>query len=387
MKRAAGYFRYVMIYGGYYFAMALFSVLISVYLMDKGRSAVEVSFLVSAACVMSMVFQPVIGMLQDMGNQKTVTIVVLLISAVTGILFSGQNTYGLLVVLYGITMALMNSANPYIEMTATKSPFHYRSIRIWGSIGYAVGAQICGIIYEAVSPESNYYIFAVFMVLAAWGASSVEGLNQTKDREEGKKEAGYRKAVLRNGMFWKYMILASVFYAVTNLNSTYLPVYYQESGLSVTAASTVLFLATMMEVPVIFLAHLYMNRFHNTQLLWALFAALILQFAVYVLVPVMAVRVAATVLLKASITMTFIMLNIKVISSIVSPRYQMSALTLVSAIGKNLTTVVMQNVSGVIVDAFTTKGLYSVLLGLVVLGFVLVWLFRIPTSEAESVTF
>ncbi len=387
MKRVTGYFRYVMIYGGYYFAMALFSVLISVYLMDKGRSAVEVSFLVSAACVMSMVFQPVIGMLQDMRNQKTVTIVVLLISAVTGILFSGQNTYGLLVILYGITMALMNSANPYIEMTATKSPFHYRSIRIWGSIGYAVGAQICGIIYEAVSPESNYYIFAVFMVLAAWGVSSVEGVNQTKDRNDGNKEEGYRKAVLRNGMFWKYMILASIFYAVTNLNSTYLPVYYQECGLSVTAASTVLFLATMMEVPVIFLAHLYMNRYHNTQLLWALFAALILQFAVYALVPVMAVRVAATIFLKASITMTFIMLNIKVISSIVSPRYQMSALTLVSAIGKNLTTVAMQNVSGVIVDAFTTKGLYSVLLGLVVLGFVLVWLFRIPTSEAESVTF
>lgn len=55
MKHVMGYFKYTMIYGGYYFAMALFSVLISVYLMDRGRSAVEVSFLVSAACVMSMV--------------------------------------------------------------------------------------------------------------------------------------------------------------------------------------------------------------------------------------------------------------------------------------------------------------------------------------------
>ena len=69
---------------------------------------------------------------------------------------------------------------------------------------------------------------------------------------------------------------------------------------------------------------------------------------------------AATVSLKVSITMTYIMLNIKVISSVVSPRYQMSALTL---------------------------DLYSILLGLVVLGLVLAWLFRIPTSEAESVTF
>lgn len=387
MKRIIGYSRYIMIYGGYYFAMALFSVLISVYLMDKGQGAVEVSFLVSAASVMSMVFQPVIGMLQDIGNQKTVTVAILLISAGTGILFSTGNTYGLLVILYGVTMALINSANPYIEMIAMKSPYSYRSIRIWGSIGYATGAQVCGIIYEAISPESNYYIFAAFIAMAAWGVAAVKGMDSAEDRENRKEENGYKKAVLGNGMFWKYMILASVFYGVTNLNSTYLPVYYQENGLSVTMASTVLFLATLMELPVIFTAHRYMNRLSNTLLLGALFGAMILQFAAYVLMPVTVVRMMATIILKSSVTMAYIMVNMKVVSSVVSPRYQMSALTLVSALGKNLTTIVMQNISGVLVDTLTTKGLYMVLLGLVILGFVFVWMFRIPTSETEKMAF
>ena len=107
MKRVTGYLKYVLIYGGYYFAMALFSVLISVYLMDRGKSAVEVSFLVSAAAVIYMVFQPVAGMLQDRENRKVVTAVLLLVSAVTGVLFSLQNQYGVLVVLYGATMVLM----------------------------------------------------------------------------------------------------------------------------------------------------------------------------------------------------------------------------------------------------------------------------------------
>lgn len=81
------------------------------------------------------------------------------------------------------------------------------------------------------------------------------------------------------------------------------------------------------------------------------------------------------------------MVNIKVISSVVSPRYQMSALTLVSALGKNLTTIVMQNVGGVMVDTFAAKGLYMILLGLVILGFGLVWMFGVPTSESEKVAF
>ena len=42
----------------YYLSMALFSGLISVYLMDKGYKASDVSFVVSCSFILSMITQP-----------------------------------------------------------------------------------------------------------------------------------------------------------------------------------------------------------------------------------------------------------------------------------------------------------------------------------------
>lgn len=42
----------------YYLSMALFSGLISVYLMDKGYKASEVSFVVACSYILSMITQP-----------------------------------------------------------------------------------------------------------------------------------------------------------------------------------------------------------------------------------------------------------------------------------------------------------------------------------------
>lgn len=59
------YLSYFLMYNFYYLSWAVFSALISVYLLDKGFKASEVSLVVSTSFFASMVFQPFIGMLSD----------------------------------------------------------------------------------------------------------------------------------------------------------------------------------------------------------------------------------------------------------------------------------------------------------------------------------
>jgi OHS family lactose permease-like MFS transporter len=56
MKLKGSYLSYFLMYMFYYLSMALFSGLISVYLMDKGYSASQVSFVVSCSFILSMFF-------------------------------------------------------------------------------------------------------------------------------------------------------------------------------------------------------------------------------------------------------------------------------------------------------------------------------------------
>ena len=64
-KYKNSYLSYFLMYNFYYLSWALFSALISVYLMGKGFRASEVSFVVSASFLASMVIQPVIGAWND----------------------------------------------------------------------------------------------------------------------------------------------------------------------------------------------------------------------------------------------------------------------------------------------------------------------------------
>lgn len=411
-----GYLPYVMMYGGTYFAYAMGSVLISVYLMDRGFRAVEVSFLISMSFVISMVLQPVAGFLQDRYNPKNVSLVMLGLSAGTALLFIVQRNYMVLVVLYGLTIALSNGANPYMEKLATMSPYSYRSIRLLGTVGFAVGSQAAGVVYERISGESMFLFFAGAILLAVLGGLRVqEGRGEPgssagrlraqagrrdkleaqaerggkleaqagrRDRLEAQAERGpgknYRKEVLGNGMFLFYLLLASLFYAVTNLNNTYLPALFQLEGVSVTVTSAVLFLATLAEMPMIFFAARYMDKFSNSRLLGILFLLLAVQFGIYSLLPLPPVHAAITVLLRSTVTMTFAMLNIKVVAAIIAPAYQMSALTLVSAISRNLITILMQNVGGAILDGFSMTTLYGVLAVVAAAGLILTIAFRLP---------
>ena len=131
------YFSYLLMYFFYFFSLAVFSGYISVYLMDKGYHASQVSMVVSCSFILSMIIQPIVGYFNDHYSQKRLNMLILLLAAVLGIIFIyAQNIY-MIALIYSLALGLFNAANPVIENMATLSRFSYGKIRIWGTIGYA----------------------------------------------------------------------------------------------------------------------------------------------------------------------------------------------------------------------------------------------------------
>ena len=387
-RRRDTYAKYVLMYGGYYFAFAMFCSLISVYLKDKGLSAARVSLIVSASYLISMLVQPFIGGLLDRGSKKRVTIVLLALCAATGVAFVLSASFPWMLIFYGLTVALWYAANPYFETAATVSRYSYRSIRIWGTLGYAVGTQVAGLLYDGVSPDAMYYLFAVMLLLSIAGVRDAQEMGEARPKavRTPQQAQDYRKTVLTNKRLLIYLVIAALFYASGNLSYTYLPLFFQQQGLSVSVTSTVLFIAALMELLVIFFSSAYMNRFTSKQLLLAVFLSLIAQYAVYAFAPWIAVQIVVTLLLKAASTMVFIMLNLKIISAIVPHAYQMSALMLVSSLSRSLVSAVVQLFGGKVLDDLSFQALYAMLCARAVLGLLVSAMARFPKGENE-VTF
>lgn len=378
MKKYEGsYLSYFLMYMFYYLSMALFSGLISVYLMDKGYKASEVSLVVSCSYILSMITQPFIGNLCDRYDKKKVNMILLGISSIFGFIFILANNIYLIALIYSIVLAILNGVNPIIERMATVSKHKYGLIRIWGAIGNATGNQVGGIIYRYISPDSLFLFFIASTFLCALG---VFGTKDVKVIEKQTSEKTSMKDVLFNKKLIYYLVIICVFYGATNVNNIYLPAMYQNNGLPVSFATTVIFAASIMELPIILLSRYYMNKIGNKQLLIIDFVLLVIQFGSYAFIPSVIFKIMITVLTKSVATMSFIMINMKVIATIVDAHHQMSALAIVSTF-KSFISIAFQAIAGYLIDLYSYPFFYSFLLICSFIGLILCIFYKIPSGN------
>ncbi len=364
MKSLKGsYLSYFLMYFFYFAGIAFLSSLISVYLMDQGYSGGQVGIVISASLVMSVLLQTVVAKFNNKYQVRVVNAVVLLVSAVSGVLFMFANNMLTITLTYSIAVAMFNCSGPVVERFATLSKYEYGKIRIWGTIGYAVGSQIAGYIYEYFDSSLLFVLFGISLILC------IIGMITTKDVrvKETKKEVESDTGLIHNQAFLFYLIIVGIFYGVTNLNSTYLPSMFKSTGMNVSAVSTVLFFATLMELPVTYFYAKMTKKLTNANVLVILFVLLTIQFFAYALISSVNIQALVTVLTKSVCTMAFIILNMKVVEEIVNEKNQLNALFIVSMI-KSGASIIIQNVGGYLLDLYSYQGMYLVLLILALIG-------------------
>lgn len=372
------YFSYFLMINFYYLSWALFSALISVYLIGKGMKTSEVSLVVSMSFLVSMIAQPFIGMLCDKYDVKKVNVVLFAFAAIGGLLFAFANSFITMMIGYSFVLTLLNGTNPAMEKMATASPFQYGKIRIWGTIGYAIGSQIAGLIYEYVSPEAIFFVFAITMILCIIGTC----LTNPDMPVHYKAVAGNSsiKDLLGNKMYLYFLLISGIFYAATNMANTYIPSMFVHDGMQVGFASTILSIAVFCELPFVLFSNLFMDKIHNKTLLIIAYVMVCIQFAVYSFDLPLSLKVIATLIAKHPAGMLFIMINLKVVHTIVDEHQVITALAFVATI-KNLVSIVSQNVAGVLLEYVSYSQMFMVFLILLVIGLILTLLYKVDKGD------
>ena len=371
------YLSYFLMYFFFFFSLAFFSGFISVYLMDQGYSASQVSFVVSCSYILSVIVQPFIGKLNDQYESRYVNSILLLIAGVFGVIFIFLKNIYLIAFAYSLVLAITNGTNPIIERMAILSRFKYGSIRVWASIGYAIATIISGFIYKNIGPYSLYIVFALGELLCVIGILGTHSILPPIEKTEEKISM---TSIFKIKHIPFYLIIVCLFYGVTNVHHLYLPAMLKQSGLPINYVSTVIFMSTLSEVPVILLSRFYMNSFTNKQLLMSCFIFLFIQFFTFSFIPSLIVQVIIVFLTKTVATMAFVMINLKIISTIVDHARQNSALSFVSAC-KSFSSILFQMLAGYLIDFTGYHVFYVVLFICSVVGMILVFFFEVPTNK------
>lgn len=373
-KLKNSYFSYFLMINFYYLSWALSQAIISVYLLNKGMTASQVSMIVSGSFVVSMLAQPYIGVLSDRYGAMKVNIALFLILPALAVWFLLSHSFMMMLISYSFLMALINGANPTMEKIASASPYPYGKVRVWGTIGYAAGSQISGLIYDNISPEAIWICFIISILLTAAGTCLTEP--ETEAHPAGKTEKTAGKDLFKNRKFLYYLLIAAIFYGASSMANTFVPAMFTAKGMDVSLASTILSIAVLFEIPFVFFSGRFMDRISNKALLIIAYGMVTVQFAVYAFDLPLPLTVIATMLAKHPAGMLFIMINLKVVHTLIDQRQIITALALVATV-KNLASIISQNIAGVLLETYSYSTLFMIFLMILLAGFAFTAVYRI----------
>lgn len=388
-KYTNSYASYVILFFFYDLAFAFFSALISVYLIGKGYSASQVSMCISVAALANMVTQPIIGSLTDKFGMRSVNMVMFAATCIAAALFVVAPNFLIIVGTYAAMNLLMNGVNPTVERMATSSPYSYGSIRVWGSIGFAVGTQLTGIIYDSISPVAPYIGVIVAMLIAIfgfWGTNprlAETEAAKIEDAGSDDVEPVSTKTLLTNKKFLYYLVLQILFAAVTGAAYSFCPAFLTSKGLEASTASTILAVATLLEIPLLLFSSKFMDKIANKTLLFAIFVLVVAEMVVYGLNLPLPLVIVATFLGRHPPAIINIMANMKVVNTIVDARQQIAGLALVKTC-QSFGTIISNNIGGRIADAAGYPAMFLFLLAMISVGLAGVVFFQVPSGNDKK---
>ncbi len=388
-KYTNSYASYVILFFFYDLAFAFFSALISVYLIGKGYSASQVSMCISVAALANMVTQPIIGSLTDKFGMRSVNMVMFAATCIAAALFVIAPNFLIIVGTYAAMNLLMNGVNPTVERMATSSPYSYGSIRVWGSIGFAVGTQLTGIIYDSIAPVAPYIGVIIAMLIAIfgfWGTNprlAETEAAKIEDAASDEVEPVSTKTLLTNKKFLYYLVLQILFAAVTGAAYSFCPAFLTSKGLEASTASTILAVATLLEIPLLLFSSKFMDKIANKTLLFAIFTLVVVEMVVYGLNLPLPLVIVATFLGRHPPAIINIMANMKVVNTIVDARQQIAGLALVKTC-QSFGTIISNNIGGRIADAAGYPAMFLFLLVMISVGLAGVVFFQVPSGNDKK---
>lgn len=395
------YISYVTLYFFAYFTLAIFSSVLPVYLTDIGKSAGEMSFIMSSSSFFCLVAVPLMGYLCDRTQRPRLISSILSAGMAVGslALAASQKTWTLFL-LQGLTMSFFSATQTVSEQLAAKSPYRYGVLRVWGTLGYATGAQASGLAVQIFPGPMLFFMAAVSSAFTVFGYSTIGGKEipiRPVDKPDTfplhgpfhkadlppKKTENHLPPVtsfLRDPRFLLYIFITFVVMGCAAVNNTYLPLLLKDFNVPTGAIGTALSVGTLVEIPVILFSNKFMDKFSSKTLLLSTMVIFAAQYLFYCTAAGPWAVIIPLVLLKAIATTLMMMLNLKVVHNLVLPGLATVALSIVSACN-GLGSIILQNAGGAFANRFPIRSLYLILTGFALLSLLLSLFLRIEDRE------
>jgi PPP family 3-phenylpropionic acid transporter len=345
----------------------------SLFYARQGLDGVRIGVLVSIGSGVALLFAPLWGRWSDHSPRPARLIQLALIGTATISLIIGFHKVFLWLLLLTILNATFSGAVlPLSDSLALEigSREYYGSIRLWGSLGWAVAVLIAGWLIEKTAIRSGFYAFTAIMIGAALLLFLVPDERARNDQAGvAPGRAGSIKRLLGNRNLLALAGVVCVWYFVEGGFRSFEPLYLEQLGAGESVLGLLNMLRALAEIPAMLLAD-RLGRKHAPSLL--IIAALITRgLACVAIVAVPSVPVIVLVRTIDGLAGAFLYVGIVVFVGKYAPLGQRSfAITVITSTLVNLMLLVNGPFSGWVFETIGAYWLYVIALVGYVIGLV-----------------
>lgn len=235
--------------------------LLPIYLQEKGLSGSQIGYITGLGPVMTMLFQPVWGLICDRWNaEKRLLTVTLLFSALTALGFLFADSYVAFLMLFCLVALFNSSGVPIGDSIAisyvAKHGGDYGSLRLWGAIGFAIASFIAGRASESMGLGVIFWIYAGAFVLCVLTVRTLprEGSGVSLNLFAGLKQ------MLKIPRFLVFLLGTFLIFGTIQANNSFYGLFYTAIGGTLAGVGVSFLIAAGSEAPVMRVADAVIRR-------------------------------------------------------------------------------------------------------------------------------
>lgn len=347
-----------------FFAVAAYYPLLGKYYKDLGFSGTQIGILFSAATFITMLVQPLWGMICDKkGNCKSSFVTMHIAIIAIALVLPFIKNYWLLLVVMSLHFIFQCGLFPLLDTMIYKDIYDFGKIRLWGSIGFASMVLFSGKIAEIIGISNMFFIYSLLMVISLFAALKINEKSSLSHKSSEKKISGK----LFNKNYIIFLLIGFFTMGAFSTGGQYFSILFSDIGGSMTAFGITYFFIAISEVPFLKVSQKIVKKFGAEKLILISGILLLGRFALNGFAKDYRLIVYTSIFMGSFIGLSLPAVAVYMKEKI-NPENRAMAVTIYSAISSGLGPMIFQFSGGIIYDHTNISVLYLIMCILIIIG-------------------
>lgn len=240
---------------------------LNLFYVDFGLSTGQIGFLFAIGPLIMIFSQPFWGLLTDYLNAPKATLFAMIIGAsATALFFPLASTFEHLILLNVLYFFFQSSIQPIADSTTMlmlEDRSEFGKVRLWGSLGYAVGVMLVGSLLDIYGLWLMFILNGIILIITLLLIFNLP-ISKGGARKFKLQEA---MALFKNKSFLLFLLFSFMVHLTVHANNSFYAIFLQNLGATITLVGFALLIKSVLEVPFFAMSKKLMERFSYPVLL------------------------------------------------------------------------------------------------------------------------